>query len=506
VTPPRSWERGRVGACVLAVGLLVGLAVVLALAPGGDEPMDALDDVAETAAGVGGAVAAFLCARKHHGRQRRMWAGFGLFALCWTIGQALWTWREVVKGSVVPTPWFSDVWFLLAVPAGITAATAMLPPTLSVLSRARALVDGFLASVVLLLFSWPLILERVFEYDGLDVAGKTTLLAPLLGDAIMLTVAVAASVRVRRVGRGPHIAVVVGVVALIVADGWYAFKTTAGGFDTGPMDVFWIVGFCALATGALVASRRRDDSVAGIEDPSRAPAGIILPAAATVVAAGVTIWQYVATRESDAAVVGLLVCTILLVSASQVIAAVDVHHLALRLTELSSRDSLTGLLNRSGLARVVRAQPARASDAQSCALLFLDLDGFKAVNDVHGHAVGDVVLQVVAHRVAASLRPGDTVARLGGDELVALMPGVGAAEAAKIAARVLDRVRQPIRTDAAALRIGASIGVSALSPGDGDLETRLDDLIAEADSAMYRAKSKGKNQVVGLRPVPLPVE
>jgi diguanylate cyclase (GGDEF)-like protein len=149
--------------------------------------------------------------------------------------------------------------------------------------------------------------------------------------------------------------------------------------------------------------------------------------------------------------------------------------------ELVSRtDPLTGVLNRRGFEeRLGSAMRMAERSAEPVALLLLDLDGFKPVNDRDGHAAGDLLLQWVAHRIAACVRPGDVVGRIGGDEFAVVAPGVGAREAAELAARIVRTLEE---------RIGASIGVADY-PSDG---TTTDDLHRRADEGLYSAK-RGKH-------------
>jgi diguanylate cyclase (GGDEF)-like protein/PAS domain S-box-containing protein len=163
--------------------------------------------------------------------------------------------------------------------------------------------------------------------------------------------------------------------------------------------------------------------------------------------------------------------------------------------ELSRRalhDPLTGLANRALLLDRLQQALARA-DRQSRRLgvLYVDLDGFKAVNDTWHHAVGDEVLQIVARRLAAVIRPEDTVARFGGDEFVVLCEELKDAEdALLVAERILEEVACPIRHSAGTARLGVSIGV-VLADGPAGAEA----LIEVADRAMYRAKHRGGSAV-----------
>ena len=161
-----------------------------------------------------------------------------------------------------------------------------------------------------------------------------------------------------------------------------------------------------------------------------------------------------------------------------------------RLTELSQREPLTGLLNRAGFEHFLERQ-AREGGGASLALLYIDLDRFKPVNDRHGHAVGDHLLQAVAKRLASLVRPTDAVARLGGDEFVILLCGVGRlAIAEAVAQKVVAAVGAPFDVDGERLEIGASVGVAfGVEPG-GDWR----DLVARADAALYRAKASGRGR------------
>ena len=160
------------------------------------------------------------------------------------------------------------------------------------------------------------------------------------------------------------------------------------------------------------------------------------------------------------------------------------------LWRLAHTDSLTGLANRftlrDGLAQVLR-------DERGSALLMLDLDHFKTVNDTLGHSVGDELLQAVAQRLRTCVRPGDLVARLGGDEFAVLMTHSGdRAVAAALAQRLVDALQQPLELGGRRLRIGASVGV-ALRVDEG---IGVDDWLIQADTALYAAKEGGRGQHV----------
>jgi diguanylate cyclase (GGDEF)-like protein len=147
----------------------------------------------------------------------------------------------------------------------------------------------------------------------------------------------------------------------------------------------------------------------------------------------------------------------------------------LAVSHLASHDALTGLLNRRELER---------ADVQAPVVLFLDLDGFKTVNDRLGHAAGDEVLARAANRILHQTRPDDRVARLGGDEFVVILADAGGEEtAAAVAARIETAVAAPYQVGPDIVRIGASVGIARGAPGES-----LAAVVARADAAMYEAK------------------
>jgi diguanylate cyclase (GGDEF)-like protein/PAS domain S-box-containing protein len=162
-----------------------------------------------------------------------------------------------------------------------------------------------------------------------------------------------------------------------------------------------------------------------------------------------------------------------------------------KLAHLAQHDTLTDLPNRSLLNdRMTQAISLAQRHRTSLAVLYLDLDRFKLINDSLGHLVGDRLLESVATRLSASVRESDTVSRLGGDEFVVLLPAVAhAQDAAVCAEKLLRTLRTQYLVDGHELHVTASIGI-ALYPGDG---TEVEVLLRNADSAMYEAKSRGRN-------------
>lgn len=161
------------------------------------------------------------------------------------------------------------------------------------------------------------------------------------------------------------------------------------------------------------------------------------------------------------------------------------------IAHLARHDPLTGLPNRRRLAEVFEGLRERNSNA--VALLYLDLDGFKVVNDSHGHVAGDIILQQAADRIAACLPPDAIAARLGGDEFAILLPSASEArledEAATLAHKLMTRISRPYVSLSPGMPIGCSIGIAKSKDGSD-----LDDLLGRADEMLYRAKHNGRGR------------
>ena len=157
---------------------------------------------------------------------------------------------------------------------------------------------------------------------------------------------------------------------------------------------------------------------------------------------------------------------------------------------LAVTDPLTGLPNRFALLQYLEGVMGGAKKDENYFLMFIDLDGFKRVNDTYGHSVGDRLLVITGERMRTGVRSEDMVARLGGDEFVVIIHSAGGMEGArKVASKLLNEVARPAAAEGVIIRITCSIGVAAMAGG----EDRPDDLIRLADMAMYESKKNGKN-------------
>lgn len=161
-----------------------------------------------------------------------------------------------------------------------------------------------------------------------------------------------------------------------------------------------------------------------------------------------------------------------------------------------NRDELTGLLTRSSLLDGFSQESYHsAGKSGSLAICFIDLDGFKVINDQHGHAIGDQVLVAISQRIQAAIRPTDLAVRWGGDEFIVVFEGVSTPDVVmQLATRLLGIIGEPLQLDLNSpmrLFLGASIGVAIRV----DEQISMTDLVNQADQAMYQAKKSGQNSI-----------
>ncbi len=174
----------------------------------------------------------------------------------------------------------------------------------------------------------------------------------------------------------------------------------------------------------------------------------------------------------------------------------DATRLHDQLRTLAFHDPLTLLANRSLFADRVHQAIRHIPDGMTPAVLFIDLDNFKTVNDSLGHSAGDQLLRSFAHRLVQCTRAGDTVARLGGDEFAVLIDHAADIDAARaVANQIIESCREPVEIDGRSLRIGASIGIAI-----SDRVSNVERLLRNADAAMYSAKARGKGHAQVFQP------
>ena len=267
-----------------------------------------------------------------------------------------------------------------------------------------------------------------------------------------------------------------GVALLVVADANFLLKSAAGTYETGsPGDAGWVLGFALFALAAWQPS----------STPAPAPSGrpaLLVPILVTALSVALLVAR---TDRPVPPLAVALAAAALVVSAARIALAFRELQLLVESRRLSLIDELTGLGNRRLLLDRLSTALRERRSGEGLAVLLLDLDRFKEVNDALGHHVGDELLRRIGPRIAGALRDGDLLTRLGGDEFALLLsPGSDSAYASVVAGRIRDALRAPFRLDDVELHLSASVGI-AVCP---DHALTASGLLQCADVAMYDAK------------------
>jgi diguanylate cyclase (GGDEF)-like protein/PAS domain S-box-containing protein len=593
---------------------------------GGSTATRRFDNIGETLVALVAAGACGVAAWRHQRRTRIAWALIGASALSWGLGQAVWSYYELVKGQQVPFPSLADLGYLAAVPLAVAGVLSFPSAPNRATSLLRTILDALLIAGSLFIISWATVLGTVYRMGSGGLLAQLIGLAYPAGDIVIATIVLIVASRAGRANRLLFLLLAGGLIANLLSDSAFAYLTTTNTYGTGnPTDTGWAAGYLLIAIAGLRAATMRAATPAAASDGTTGRIWLALPyvplAAAAIIAVveealpgeldpvvfwcvmgvvvGVVLRQYLmltdnqllnrrveataadlakreehframvqnssdvitligrhgSIRYQSASVERILgykedellgkpfgdlvhpedrthvlrkideainivgppiatECRLRRVDESYCLTEVTITNLlelpAVRglvlntrdvserkaleekLTHQAFHDSLTNLPNRAAF-RIGLDHALHAAAEGRIAVLFLDLDDFKAVNDTLGHDIGDQLLVAVGARIASTLRPGDTVARLGGDEFAVLLKKM---EDEQIASRVAERITRqlvpPFAIGGKEISIRASIGIAGLVSG----QEAADELIRNADVAMYMAKAKGKARFV----------
>ena len=479
-----------------AVGVLTGLLLLVAVGTytTGNVNRTFADLGLVTIALLGG-VNCVLAAFSASGRLRIAWGGLAGASLSLAIGQSVWAWYELVLHTAAPFPGLADSGFL-GFQLGAVIGLTIFPSNVSHADRRRMALDGLMVASAIGIISWATALGAVVHAGGTSIFTTAVSVAYPLSDIALLIVCVLVLSR-SRLHRVTLAFVAAGFVLMAVADSGYAYLVATNSYTTGnPIDLGWffapgLLAFATLAPGATsTKTQARTSTVAGTALP-------YIPLGAAI---GFMGWQYATGRRPSAVETVLAVVIVLLVLLRQFLTVRDNRLLALALTEREAElrhqafhDQLTGLANRALFVdRVRHALELHRRDQRPLTVCFLDLDGFKAVNDNLGHSAGDDLLRQASARFREVLSDADTLARFGGDEFAVLLED--RADSVKVARAMLGSLRKPFNLEGREMSVLASIGVAKVDLVDPT--PTVDELLVRADLAMYVVKRRGKADVL----------
>jgi diguanylate cyclase (GGDEF)-like protein len=483
---PADFARNREAIAYLAIG--AALSAVYFVVPASPN----MQHVVYEAVGVS-AVAAIWRGNLRH-RSGPAWTAMLIGIALWVGGDSFWNAYRWITGNEAPFPSGADVFYLLAY-LPLLLAIALL--VRGGRPRASDLVDASIVGLAAGLVVWfAAIAPSAAAHHSSTLTGAITVIYPTMDYLLLLGV-----VQLAFVGGLRNTALrwaTAAFATVLVTDIIYARMRVDASFTaTSYVNIGYFAFYVLLGAAALSPAVRQP--IESAKSPyGRLTLGRMALLTGALLATPATIGFDAARSPRDVralALIGALIAILVLTRMALLFVERDQLDVARReaqqaLKQIAYHDGLTQLANRRSLYEAIAE--AIAAGGGGTALLFVDLDGFKAVNDEHGHMAGDAVLAEVAGRLRRAVRGEDLVARHGGDEFVVLVRGLPPDQAGELAVQAADRVRaalsDPIDTPVAQFSITASIG-TALHPRDG---TSPDQLIRVADDHMYQSKRSAR--------------
>ena len=435
------------------------------------------------------------------GPTRKAWALLATSSASWAVGDLVWMFHELAGHDPLRRSMMVGAFSVLS---GVLSLAGLLtmpsaPPGRA--SRLKLVLDGMVVATALLLASWVLVIGRAYTASNLDDALRARAIAYPMLDVVTLTVVVLVTARARGRWVVPLLLVSAGLAVRSSVDTVLFGRALTDNTTSLPsVDLFWMLAFGLTGVAALypvdtASGRLRADQRAR----RRAPVvRVLLPYVPVVGALVVSASAGLGPRP--AATISMAGVLVVLLLARQAVTSLENARLAATLVHHAYHDALTGLANRALFGDRLREALQRTGPGRApiVAVLLLDMDGFKAVNDSLGHAAGDRLLAVVASRLRAAAPSDAVVARLGGDEFGVLVESedAGPGQGMRVASRLLEALTAPIPFEGRGVPVSASIGVAEWTRTGPPPE----DLLRDADVAMYGAKAAGKSGIRMFEP------
>jgi diguanylate cyclase (GGDEF)-like protein len=427
------------------------------------------------------------------------WLLMALGQLAFVVGDLIWTTYSALGEDPFPSP--ADVAYLLGYPLIAIGLGVGIRRRISGGDRA-GLLDGAILATGAVVIWWAFVLGPTVAATDPDPLSFAISTAYPVGDLLLLGMALGLIMT-----PGAHALsfrlLVANLVVLLVGDLVFGLQSIEGTYvDGGTLDGVWLLGYVLFGTAAM------HPTMAVVFDPRPiavalvGPVRIVLLGAAMLigpallVVSGTGVQDMVLVAAAASAVVSILVLVRLAGIVGRL--AQDIERRTVLEAQLSYQafhDPLTGLANRR---RFIEAVADAIDSGTGTAVLFLDLDDFKHVNDNMGHDAGDALLTAVGHRLVSAIRPGDLGCRIGGDEFAVLLPETAwLREAEAVGRRLLEAMATPASIEGREFVVPASIGVAIARPLE---RVAVDELLRRADVAMYHAKAEGKNRLSTYKP------
>jgi diguanylate cyclase (GGDEF)-like protein len=432
-----------------------------------------------------------------HPVHRTPWLWFAWGQIAWGIGQVIYIQLSLVQ-HVSPYPSLADAFYLMLIPCFIIGLLRLQPFSVSLQHGAIVTLDTLIVVFALASVYWEIVIAQSVQHNSGSVFALLVSLAYPGLDLLLTALLIVWCVWKPREFAGPTtLALTLGLVWLLLAHLGYQLKTEAGTYQIGyPLDTLWLLaaaffGVAATLASESIAQRRIQwEPLTRLWIRNAGFSQLALPYLALVLVLGLATKHHLRPHSEAHGVLLVVFAVVALSSLRQFLTQYEARRLQQNLDQLVRQDVLTGLANRSSLLQLLDQALTQTLPQQQVAVLFIDLDRFKFINDTYGHASGDALLREVADRMRSRVSLHDIVARQGGDEFVVVLTRVEQTMLIRErAVQLLEALSQPFLVAGTPICISASIGIMLCL---GDTCTAADAL-QKADLAMYEAKRRGRN-------------
>lgn len=430
--------------------------------------------------------------KRNHSTAKEPWLWFAAGLSSFLVADICYYVLELTNGGVAPFPSIADFFYLMMYPLVIIGMTKMVR-SMTPGRNTASFIDAAVVGIAMFGVLWVLFVDNMFNVGTPTDELAVSLAYPIM-DVALLAVA-ARLVVTAQLKHPPFAFMVLAIASLAIADTGYNILLATDDFETGLfIDGFWLFFYAGFATAALHPAGEHDLDDIQNQDKLTATQLFLMFFATLSVPLVDLLWG----SEKDRVVTIVASALLFLLILVRVFTLMKtIERGKDRLRHDAEHDALTGLSNRVLFADRTETALRSADNNGNVAVLFIDLDDFKTVNDSLGHQAGDDMLAEVASRLSDCVRPSDTVARFGGDEFAILLESASdRRDAVTVARRALEALGEPIDLGPRSVRASASIGIAMEADDSIDVDT----LMRNADVAMYLSKSRGKGRFAFFEP------